>query len=170
MGLFLCSFCSFNLCYMVHTRKRTRKLRLGVPVMMQWKRIRLETMRLRVRSLASLSGLRLWCCRELWCRSKIWLRSGMAVAGSRSSDSATSLGTFTCCGCSPKKTKKKKKKKRKPAPHQGISTIGLFCRQLLNTWLCRLLWLTFSRGAVHERVCLTQLAHKDQNLVLGFSC
>ena len=25
-------------------------------------------MRLRVQSLASLSGLRIWCCRELWCR------------------------------------------------------------------------------------------------------
>jgi len=34
----------------------------------QWKRIRLGIMRLQVRSLASLSGLRIWWCRELWCR------------------------------------------------------------------------------------------------------
>ena len=36
--------------------------------MVQWKRIQLGIMRLQVRSLASLSGLRIWCCRELWCR------------------------------------------------------------------------------------------------------
>ena len=33
-----------------------------------------------VRSLASLSGLRVWRCRELWCRSQMQLRSCMAVA------------------------------------------------------------------------------------------
>ena len=36
--------------------------------MVQWKRIRLGTMRLRVRSLALRSGLRIWHCCELWCR------------------------------------------------------------------------------------------------------
>ena len=36
-------------------------------------------MRLRVRSLASLSGLRIWRCCELWCRSKMRLRSGVVV-------------------------------------------------------------------------------------------
>ena len=41
---------------------------LGVPVVVQWKRIRLGTMRWRVRSLASLSGLRIQRCCELWCR------------------------------------------------------------------------------------------------------
>ena len=35
---------------------------------------------LRVRSLASLSGLRIWHCRELWCRSKMRPGSGVAVA------------------------------------------------------------------------------------------
>ena len=34
----------------------------------QWKRIQLGTMRLQVQSLASLSGLRIWCCHVLWCR------------------------------------------------------------------------------------------------------
>ena len=33
-----------------------------------------------VQSLASLSGLRIWRCRELWCRSQTWLRSHIAVA------------------------------------------------------------------------------------------
>jgi len=36
--------------------------------MVQWKQIRLGTMRLWVRFLASLSGLKIWHCRELWCR------------------------------------------------------------------------------------------------------
>ena len=29
---------------------------------------------------ASLSGLRVWRCRELWCKSQIWLGSLIAVA------------------------------------------------------------------------------------------
>ena len=51
----------------------------GVPVVAQWKQIRLLSMRTQVRSLASLSGLRIQHCRELWCRSQTWLRSGIAV-------------------------------------------------------------------------------------------
>ena len=53
---------------------------MGVPVVAQWKQIRLGPMRLQVRSLASIRGLRIWRCRELWCRLKTWLRSDMAVA------------------------------------------------------------------------------------------
>ena len=41
-----------------------------VPIVAQWKQIQLETMRLWVRSLATLSGLRIWHCCELWCRSR----------------------------------------------------------------------------------------------------
>ena len=52
---------------------------MGVPVMAQWKRIRLGTMRLRVQSLALLSGLRILRCSELWCRSQMQLGSGIAV-------------------------------------------------------------------------------------------
>ena len=36
--------------------------------MVQQKQIQLGIMKLRVRSLASISGLRIWRCRELWCR------------------------------------------------------------------------------------------------------
>ena len=46
----------------------------GVPVVAQRKRIQLGTMRLQVRSLASLSGLRMWC------RSQMQLGSDVAVA------------------------------------------------------------------------------------------
>ena len=48
--------------------------------MVQWKQIRLGTMRLKVCSLASFSGLRIWHCCVLWCRSQMQLRSGAAVA------------------------------------------------------------------------------------------
>ena len=46
-----------------------------VPVVAQRKQIRLVTMRLQVRSLASLSGLRIQHCHELWSRSQMQLRS-----------------------------------------------------------------------------------------------
>ena len=64
---------------------------------------------MRVWSLASLSGLRIWRCHELWCRLQTWLRSCMAVAGSWSSNSSSSLETSVCCRCGPQKLKKKKK-------------------------------------------------------------
>ena len=67
----------------------------GVSIVVQWKWIRLVTMRLRVWSLASLSGLRIWRCRELWCRLQTWLGS-CAVASSCSSASTPCLGTSVC--------------------------------------------------------------------------
>ena len=57
-----------------------RFIRIGVPVMAQEKRIRLATMRLRVRSLVLLCALRIWYCRELWYRSQMRLISGVAMA------------------------------------------------------------------------------------------
>ena len=51
-----------------------------VSIVAQWCLIWVGTMRLWVQSLASLSGLRIWCCRELWCRSHVQLRPGIAVA------------------------------------------------------------------------------------------
>ena len=52
----------------------------GVPVVVQWKGIRLVSMRMWVSSPASLSGLRIQRCPELWCRSQTQLGSGVAVA------------------------------------------------------------------------------------------
>ena len=54
---------------------------LGVPIVVQWKRIWLVSMRMQVWSLALLSGLGIWHCSELWCRSQtlLWIPS--------------------CCGC-----------------------------------------------------------------------
>ena len=87
----------------------------GVPVLAQWKRIRLGTIRLRVSSLASFNGLRIWHCHELWFRSQTWLGScvAVAVAVGWSSDSTSSLGTSICLRCGLKKQKEKKKKKKK---------------------------------------------------------
>ena len=51
---------------------------MGVPVVVQQKRIRLGTTGLQVRSLALLSGLRIQRGRELWCRSQTQLRSRVA--------------------------------------------------------------------------------------------
>ena len=53
---------------------------LVVPIVAQQKQIWLVSMRLQVRSLASLSGLQIWYCHELQCRSQMQLRSGIAVA------------------------------------------------------------------------------------------
>ena len=93
-----------------------KKCKLRVPVVAQWKQIQLGTMRLRVRSLASLSGLRIWCCHELWCKSQMWLRSGIAVAlvqaGGYSSDLTPRLGSSICRGYGPKEQKQKQKKEK----------------------------------------------------------
>ena len=83
----------------------------GVPVVAQRKQIQLETMRLRVGSLASLHGLRIRLCQELWCRLQMWLGSSVAVAvaqaGTCSSSSAPSLGTSMGHGFGPEQQKSK---------------------------------------------------------------
>ena len=53
---------------------------IGVPIIAQQKQIQLGIMRLPVRSLALLSGLRIQRCHELWCRLQMWLGSHVAVA------------------------------------------------------------------------------------------
>ena len=52
----------------------------GVPIVAQRKRIQLLPMRMQVRSLTSLSGLRIQHCHEPWCRSHTRLGSHVAVA------------------------------------------------------------------------------------------
>ena len=72
---------------------------------------------MQVRSLASLSGLRIQGCHELWCRSQTQLRSGIAVAlvqvSSYSSDLTPGLGISMCHRCGPKKQSKAKQNKTK---------------------------------------------------------
>ena len=57
-----------------------KKIKLRVPVISQQKQIQLVTMRMKVQSLALLSGLRIQHCCELWCRSQTWLGSYIVVA------------------------------------------------------------------------------------------
>ena len=52
----------------------------GAPVVAQRVKNRPVTMRMRVPSLASRSGLRIWCGHELWCKLQTWLGSAIAVA------------------------------------------------------------------------------------------
>ena len=72
---------------------------------------------MRVGSPASLSGFRIWRCRELWSRLYSRLGSCVAVAlaqaGSYSSDSTPRLRTSMCRRCGPQK-KKKKEGQEKP--------------------------------------------------------
>ena len=74
----------------------------------------------------SIPGLDKWVSNlglcELWCRSQMCLGSCVAVAvleaGSYSSDSTPSLGTYICRGHGPKKPPPpKKKKERKKMGH-----------------------------------------------------
>ena len=68
------------------------------------------SVRIRVRSLASISGLRIQRCQKRWPRSQMWLRSvaaAVALAGSCSSNCSPSLGTFICYRCGSKKKKEK---------------------------------------------------------------
>ena len=69
----------------------------------------MQYIRLRVQSLASLSGSEIWHFHTLWCRSQTQLGSGIAVAvastGSCSSNLAPSLGISICLDCGPKKKK-----------------------------------------------------------------
>ena len=76
---------SMHLCLVPDLREKSFNLSAlnmisRVPVVAQWKQIQLGTMRLSVRSLALLNGLRIWRCHELWCGSQMRLRSGIAVA------------------------------------------------------------------------------------------
>ena len=79
--------------------------------MAQWQGIRPGTVRLRVRSQASLSRLSIRRYCDLWCRSQMWLRPRVPVAvvqaGGYSSDWTPSPGTSTAMGAALKKTKKK---------------------------------------------------------------
>ena len=79
---------------------------------------------MQVRSLASLSGLRIQCCQELRCRSQTWLESGIAVAvaqaGNCSSNLTPSQGNFHLPQVRGPKKQKKKAKALKPG-FQGES-------------------------------------------------
>ena len=79
-------------------------------------------MKKRVRSLAPISGLRIWHCRELWYAGRrrsldpvlLWLRHR---PGSCSSNLTPTMGTSPC----PRYGPKRKKEKKKNPPVQGYT-------------------------------------------------
>ena len=56
-------------------KRKEKKKFLRIPIVEQQKQIWLVSMRSWVRSLALLSGSRIWHCCELWYRSQMWLGS-----------------------------------------------------------------------------------------------
>ena len=70
-------------------------------------------MRFWVQSLASLSGLKIWCGRELWYRSHTWLGSEVAVAVVQTSNNSSDSTWEPLCaaGAALKRQKEEKKKK-----------------------------------------------------------
>ena len=91
-------------------------------------------MRMQIRSLASLSGLRIQGCHLLWCRLHTRLGFCVAVAvlqaSSYSSNLTPSLGTSLCCEWSPKKQKKKKKKKIQTNENNYLGLILINCHEI----------------------------------------
>ena len=61
-----CSLCLLTLS--IYGRQNIKKWKSGVPIVVSGLRTWLVSMRIQVRSLASLSGLRIRFCHELWCR------------------------------------------------------------------------------------------------------
>ena len=80
----------------------------GVPIMAQRKQILTSIMRTQVRSLASLSGLRIRQCCELWYRSQVHLDLALLRLWCRPSAIAPirppSPGSAIYCGYGPKKS------------------------------------------------------------------
>ena len=67
----------------VFLKKKKYRLKvhlIGVLVVTWRQWIQMAFMRMRVWSLASRSGLRIWRGREVWCRLQVWMGSGVAVA------------------------------------------------------------------------------------------
>ena len=102
----------------------------GVPFVAQQLINRLVYMKMRVRFLASLSGLRIWCCRELCFKSQTQLGSRVAVAvaeaGSYSSDSTPPAPCTPAAwelpyvkGAALKIRRKKQTNKQKPNPEMS---------------------------------------------------
>ena len=94
--------------------------------MAQQKRILTRNNEVAVRFLASLSGLRIWHCRELWCRSQTQLRSRVAVAvveaSSCSSDWTPAWEPLYATDMALKTQKKKKKTWGPPGKEEIIQT------------------------------------------------
>ena len=114
-------------------------VKIGVPVVAQRKQIWLGTMRLRVSSLPSLSGLRILRCPELWCRFRrgsdlvlLWLwRRPVATVLIR----PLAWEPPYDVGCSPKRQKDKKNCKNKRQLFQDMEKNISLPAEFLDRWL-----------------------------------
>ena len=97
----------------------------------------LVSMRMWVRPLTSLSGLRIWHCYELWCRSQILSCCGCGQASNCSSKSTPSPGTSICCRCGPEKKKERKREREKERTILLTSKIVLYShfKVLKSGWI-----------------------------------
>ena len=95
-------------------------------------------------SLASLSGLRIWCCLRLECRSQTQLIPSVAVAvtwaGSCSSDLAPIHAGSICHVCGPKKKKKKKRRREKMHLKTFINSLNLLKNHLSDSYVIDLIF------------------------------
>ena len=86
-------------------------------------------MKMQVRSLSSLSGLRIWCCCELHCSLQMWLRLALLWLWCRPAATALiqPLAWEPPCaaGAALKKAKKKKKEKRKICGKVMVANMNL---------------------------------------------
>ena len=83
----------------------------GIPILAQRQPIRVVSLKMRVRPLASLSGSGIQCCPELWCRSQTQLRSCDAVLAAAAPIQPLAWELSYAITGSLKRKKKKKKKR-----------------------------------------------------------
>ena len=83
----------------------------GIPIVAKWKRIWLVSMRMWVRSLASLSGLKIWCY------------YGCGVGQQLQFQFNSRLGTTMCLGCSPPSKKRDPRTRLKLPPLAKCETM-----------------------------------------------
>ena len=69
-----------NIRHVINSTDLYTEIWQGVLVVVQWVKDLTLSLRMWVQSLASLSGLRIWCGQEQWCRSQMKLESSIAVA------------------------------------------------------------------------------------------
>ena len=99
-------------------------------------------MRMWVRSLASLSGLRIWCCLKLWCRMQTWLNLTLLWLWHRLAMAALiwplawKLGNFHMPQGSPKK-QKKTQTPLKTTFLEDQCPRSLWTQFHCSSWICR---------------------------------
>ena len=105
--------------YSYFLNRTTTKNPSGVPVVAQQQQTGLVPVRVQIRYLALLSGLRIWHCRKLQYRSQTWLRPSMAVAVMPAAVASISPLAWELANAASVASKRKKQNKTKtpnPSP------------------------------------------------------